>query len=151
MRASHCSLEPDLNLVAIRIGDVSVGEAGSELATTEQAPSGTFDFGDGTVDVIGIHESKAKMCDATTETGGGRVLREGDNVVPTGRLSVDESISAPVLAQTEDLLVESQRASQVPDGEIDVRKTVCLNHCYLKILSPPNETELSHRWRRRTS
>jgi hypothetical protein len=52
---SHCSLEPDLNFVAIRISDVSVGEAGSELATTEQAPSGAFDLGDGTVDVIGVH------------------------------------------------------------------------------------------------
>jgi len=61
------------------------------------------------------------MCDAATEPGGGGVLRESDDVVPTGRVSVDESISAPVLAQTEDLLVELQRASEVPDGEIDVR------------------------------
>src|SRR6266850_3715009 len=30
----HGSLEPDLDFVAIRIADVSVGEAGSELATT---------------------------------------------------------------------------------------------------------------------
>jgi hypothetical protein len=45
MSASHCSLEPDLNFVAIRIGDVSVGEAGSELAATEQAPSSPFDLG----------------------------------------------------------------------------------------------------------
>lgn len=55
-----CSLEPDLNFVAIRIGDVSVGEAGSELATTEQAPVGAFDRGDGTVDVVGVHEPKAE-------------------------------------------------------------------------------------------
>jgi hypothetical protein len=143
MRASHCSLEPDLDLVAIRIGDVSVGEAGTELATTEQAPSGAFDLGYGTVDVVGIHEPKAKMCDAATETGGGGVLREGDDVVPTGRLSVDESISAPVLAQTEDLLVKPQRASEVPDGEIDVRKAICLNHCYLEILAPPNGAKIS--------
>src|SRR5438552_8749622 len=139
------SFEPDLNFVAIRIGDVSVGEAGSKLAATNQAPSGAFDFGDGTVEVSGIHEPKAKMCDAATETGGGGVLREGHDVVPTGRLSVDESISARVLAQTEDLLVESQRASEVADGEIDVRKAVCLNHCYLQIFLPPNETKLSYR------
>ena len=138
MFASHCSLEPDLNFVAIRIGDVSVGEAGSELATTKQAPSGAFNLGDGTVDVVGVHEPKAKMCDAATETGGGGVLREGDDVVSTGSVSMDESISTPVLAQTEDLLVEPQRASEVPDGEIDVRKAVCLNHCYLEILSRSN-------------
>src|SRR6266481_7844283 len=36
------SFEPDLNFVAIRIGHVSVREAGSELATTEQSPSGAF-------------------------------------------------------------------------------------------------------------
>ena len=40
MSALLCSLEPSLNFVAIRIGDVGVGEAGSELATTEQASSG---------------------------------------------------------------------------------------------------------------
>ena len=137
------SLEPDLNFIAIRIGDVSVGKAGSELATTEQPPSGAFDLGDGTIDVVGVHEPKTKMCDAATETGSGGVLREGDDVVPTRRLSVDESISAPVLAQTEDLLVEPQRASEVPDGEIDVRKAVSLNHNNLELLSR-STAELSH-------
>src|SRR6266446_8418200 len=132
------SLEPDLNFVAIRIGDVSVGKAGSELTTTEQPPSGAFDLGDGTVDVLGVHEPKAEMRDAPAETGGGGVLGEGDDVVPARSLSVDESISAPVLAQTEDLFVEPQRASQIADGEIDVSKAVGLNHCYLEILSPPN-------------
>src|SRR5260370_38713922 len=97
MFASHCSLEPDLNFVAIRIGDVSVGEARSELATTEQAPSGAFDLGDGTVDVVGVHEPKAEIRDTATETGLGGGLREGDQVVPTNRCRVDEPISAPVL------------------------------------------------------
>src|SRR6266481_1267392 len=110
------SFEPDLNFVAIRIGHVSVREAGSELATTEQSPSGAFHLGDGTVDVVGVHEPKAEMCDAPTETGGGGVLDKGDDVVPAGSLSMDESISTPVLAQTEDLFVEPQRASQVADG-----------------------------------
>ena len=105
MRAPHCSLEPDLDFIAIRIGDVSVGEAGGELATTEQAPSGAFDLGDGTVDVGGVHQPKAEMRDAPPETGRGGVLGEGEDVVPTRRLSVDEPISAPVLTQTEDLLV----------------------------------------------
>src|SRR5438445_10873775 len=118
MGASHCSLEPDLNLVAIRIGDVSVGEARSELATTEQATSGAFDLGDCTVDVVGLHQPKAEMCDAAVETGLGGILGEGDDVVPARSLSMDQSVPTPVLAQTEDLLVEPQRASQVPDGDI---------------------------------
>src|SRR5258707_14171198 len=101
MFASHCSLEPDLNFVAIRIGDVSVGEAGRELATTEQAPSGAFDLGDGTVDVVGVHEPKAEMRDAAPETDRSGVLGEGEDVVPTRRLSVDESISPPLLTQPE--------------------------------------------------
>src|SRR6266481_2680155 len=141
MCASRCSFEPDLNLVAIRIGDVSVGEAGSELATTEQAPSGAFDLGDGTVDVVGVHEPKAEMRDTPPETGRAGVLGEGDDVVPTRRLSVDEPISAPVLTQTEDLLVEPQRASQVAHREIDVRKAVGLNHTYLEIRSRSNDKE----------
>jgi hypothetical protein len=80
MSALHCSLEPDLNFVAIRIGHVSVGEAGSELATTEQAPAGAFDLGDGTVDGVGVHEPKAEMRDAAPETGRGGVLGEGEDV-----------------------------------------------------------------------
>ena len=110
------SLEPDLNFIAIWIGDVGVGEAGSELATTEQASSGAFDLGDGTVDVAGVHEPETEMCDTPAETGDGGILGEADDVVPARSLSVDESISAPVLAQTEDLFVEPQRASQVADG-----------------------------------
>jgi hypothetical protein len=62
------SLEPDLNFVAIRVGDVSVGEAGSELATTEQPSSGAFDLGDSTVDVARVYKSKAEMRDAATVT-----------------------------------------------------------------------------------
>src|SRR6266436_5072637 len=139
MRALHCSLEPDFDFVAIRIGDLSVGEAGSELAATEQAPSGLFDLGDGTINIAGVHEPKTEMCDTAAETGRGRILGEGEDVVPTRRLSVDESISAPILSQTEDLLVEPQRASQVPDGEIDVRQAVGLNHCYLEVLSWSND------------
>src|SRR6266853_513508 len=138
MSALLCSLEPNLNFVAIRIGDVSVWEAGSELATTEHAPSGAFDLGDGMFDVVGVHKPKAEMRDASPETGHGGVLGEGEDVVPTRRLSVDEPISAPVLTQTEDLIVESQRASQVAHREIDVRKAVGLNHAFLEILSRSN-------------
>ena len=94
------SLEPNLNFVTIRVGDVSVGEAGSELATTEQASSGALDFGDRRVDVARVHESETEMCDAPTETGGVGILDKGDNVVPAGSLSMDKSISAPILAQT---------------------------------------------------
>jgi hypothetical protein len=63
------------------------------------------------VDVVGVHEPKAEMCDAPTETGSGGVLDKGDYVVPAGSLSMDESISTPVLAKTEDLFVEPQRTS----------------------------------------
>src|SRR2546426_7560757 len=38
-----------------------------------------------------VHEPKAKMCDAPTKTRGGGVLDKGDDVVPAGSLSVDES------------------------------------------------------------
>src|SRR5437764_1135346 len=103
MSAPHSSLEPNLNLVAIRIGDVSVGEAGSELTATQKAPSGAFDLGDRTVDIVGDHEPKAEMRDAAPETGGDGVLGEGEDVVPARRSRVDEPVPAPVLTQTEDL------------------------------------------------
>ena len=46
----------------------------------------------------GVHEPKTEMCDAPSETGGGVVLDKGEDVVPTGSLGVDESISTPVFA-----------------------------------------------------
>ena len=138
MRCLARSFEPDLNLVAIRIGDVSVGKTGSELTTTQQAPSGVFDLGDGTVDVSGLHQTKAEMRDAAAETSPGWVLAEREDVVPARSLGVDQSISTPVLTQSKDLLVEPQRASQVPDGEINVRQAVSVNHNYLEILSRSN-------------
>ncbi len=69
----------------------------------------------------GSTSRKPKCATPPPETCRGGVLSEGEDVVPTRRLSVDESISAPVLTQTEDLIVESQRASQVAHREIDVR------------------------------
>src|SRR5256885_2723585 len=103
-KSCNCgSFEPDLNFVAIGIGHVSIREAGSELATTEQSPSGAFHLGDGTLDVVGVHEPKAEMCDAPTETGGGGSLAKSDDVVPARSLSMDDSLSTPVLAQTEGL------------------------------------------------
>src|SRR5439155_19373397 len=60
----------------------------------EQAPSGAFDLVDGTVDVVGVQEPKAEMRHASPETGRGGVLGEGEDVVPTRRLSVDEPVSA---------------------------------------------------------
>src|SRR5689334_15701784 len=120
MRASPCSFKPDFNLVAIRIGYVSVGESRSELAAPEQAPSRAFDLSDGTVDVLWLHQPKAEMCDAAAETGLGWVLGESEDVVPTRSLSVDESIPTSVLTQAKDLLVEPQRASQVPEDRKSV-------------------------------
>jgi hypothetical protein len=99
MSALLFSLEPDLNFVALHIGDVSVREAGCELTTTEQASSGAFDLGDGSVDVGGIHEPIAEIRDAATVTSRGGVVGEGDDIVPTRRLRVDEPISAPVRTQ----------------------------------------------------
>src|SRR5260370_21258740 len=95
MSALLCSLDPDLNFVASRIGNVSVGQAGTELATTEQSPAGAFDLGDGTVDVVGVHESKAEMGDAAPETGRAGGFGEGQDARPTRRLRADEPHSPP--------------------------------------------------------
>ncbi len=51
MQGAASSLKPDLNLVAIRIGDVRVGEAWSKLAATEQPPTSALDFRNGAADV----------------------------------------------------------------------------------------------------
>src|SRR5260370_27681072 len=119
MSALLYSLEPDLNFVAIRIGDVSVGQAGGELATTEQASSGAFDLGDGTVDVVGVHEPKAEMRNAATETGRGGVLGEGEDVVPTRRLRVYQPISPPGLTPTHSLLLEPQPGPPAGHAHVD--------------------------------
>jgi len=106
--ATASSLKPDLNLVAIRIGDVRVGEAWRKLAATEQPPAGALDFRNGAVDVVRVHEPKTEMRHAANHAGRAGVLRERQYVVPSRRLRVDEAIPAPVLTEAKDLLVEPQ-------------------------------------------
>jgi hypothetical protein len=70
------SLEPDFNLIAIRISDVRVWERWSKFATPEQPPSGALDFHDGVVDVVRVHEPKIEICHATNCAGRAGILRE---------------------------------------------------------------------------
>src|SRR5260370_23588922 len=116
------SLEPDLDLIPVRIGDIRVGEAGTELAAPEQPSSGALDFGNGAVDVVRVHETKTEMRHAAHDADRAGVLRERHDVSSSCRLRVDEAIAASVLTETKDLLVESQRAGRVSDGKIDVRE-----------------------------
>jgi hypothetical protein len=130
----HCyvffveSLKPDLNLVPIRVRDISVGQPLGKLTTTEQASSRPFDLGHGTVDILGVHEPKAEMGDATSQTSRCSVLREGENVVPSRRLRVDEAVPAPVFKEAKDLLVESQCTFSVSNRKIDMREAIRRNH-----------------------
>ena len=89
------SLEPDLNLIAIRVGDVRIGKAWSELAATEQTASGALDLTDDLVDVTRVHKPKAKMRDAANRTGRGRVFDERQDVVSPRRPRVDQAIPRP--------------------------------------------------------
>ena len=122
------SLKPDLNLVAIRIGDVRVGEARSKLTATEQPPTGALDFRNGAVDVVRVHEPKTEMRHAANRAGRAGVLRERQDVVPSGRLRVNEAIPAPVLTQTKDLLVEPQCTLSVSNRKVDMREAIRGNH-----------------------
>jgi hypothetical protein len=121
-------LKPDLNLVAIRIGDVRVREAGSKLAATEQPPTGALDFRNGAVDVLRVHKPKTKMRHAANHPGRARVLRERQDVVPSRRLRVDEAIPAPVRTEAKDLFVEPQCTFSVSNRKIDVREAIRGNH-----------------------
>jgi hypothetical protein len=127
------SLEPDLNLIAIRIGHVGVGEARTKLAAPEQSPSRALDFGNGEVDIVRIHEPKTEMRHAANRAGVVGVLRERQDVVPSRRLCVDEAIAASVLAETEDLLIESQCTCSISNRKIDVREAVRLDQRNLSL------------------
>jgi hypothetical protein len=122
------SFKPDLNLVAIRIGDVRVGEAWSKLAAAEQPPAGALDFRNGTVDVVRVQEPKTEMRHAANRAGRAGVFRERQDVVPSRRLRVDEAIPAPVLTETKDLLVEPQCTFSVSNRKIDMREAIRGNH-----------------------
>ena len=65
-RTRASSLKPDLNLVAIRIGDVRVWEAWSKLAATEQPPAGALNFSNGAVDAFGSTSRKPKCATPPT-------------------------------------------------------------------------------------
>src|SRR4051812_20190558 len=127
------SLEPDLNLIPVRIGDVRVGEAGTKLATPQQSSSGVFDLGDCAVDVVRVYEAKAEMRHAPDHASHAGVLGEGHDVVSSGRPGVDEAAAASVFTETKDLLVKSEGAGRVADGKIDVREAVSLNHRNLSV------------------
>jgi hypothetical protein len=91
------SLEPDLNLVAIRIGDVRVGETGSKLAAPEQSPSGALDFRNGAVDVVRSTSRKPKCATPPTAPV---VVESSANVrmsrlVNTSRLEANHGADVP--------------------------------------------------------
>ncbi len=69
----------------------------------------------------GSTSRKPKCATLPPETCRGGVLGEGEDVVPTRRLSVDEPISAPELTQTEDLIKAETNPGSETCGEGLVR------------------------------
>jgi thiamine pyrophosphate-dependent acetolactate synthase large subunit-like protein len=55
------SLIPNFDLVAIRIGDISIGVARTEFAPPKQLAAGALRFLDGSVDVLGRNQAEAKV------------------------------------------------------------------------------------------
>jgi hypothetical protein len=59
------SLIPNFDFIAIRISDVHVRVAWSELASAEKLPAGVRDFANSRIDVTGGNQTETEVCDAT--------------------------------------------------------------------------------------
>src|ERR1700730_12381068 len=87
IRGSGCaaaSLEPYLDLIAVRVANERVRQAGTEFATGGNNASRTLDRCHGGVDVLRCGEAKSKMDDAAGGARNGGTLLKGQNVVYPG-------------------------------------------------------------------
>ena len=123
-----CLLEPELDLVTIRVGDVGEGKARRELALTEKLTARAFYCCDGVRHIFRPLQAKPEVSDAT---GGacllGRTFERQDVEWP--RPPDLNLVRVPeVLANSERLDVELQRPLRIAYRKADMRKPVGLDH-----------------------
>ena len=123
------SLEPDLNLVAIRIGHVRVGKPWSKLASPEQPASRALDFRNRVVDVVRVYEPKTEMRHAANcrRPCWGPPRTFTMSCLP-GACVWTRPSPRPYYTETKDLLVEPQRTRGVSNRKIDMREAVSPDH-----------------------
>jgi len=126
--AGRESLEPDLDLVSIGIGDVGVREAGRKLPSSQQRASGPEALGHGCIDVFGMNETKPKVRDSSTLACGSGIEFERDYVIRTRTFHLDAVFIPVVLLDAECPDVESHGPIEVGNEEADVRETMRAYH-----------------------
>jgi hypothetical protein len=126
--SSIVSLIPDLYFVAIWVGHIDIRIPSREFTAPQNGPSRAFDFGNCDFDITRAPQTKSKMSDATAQTGSIRILLKGNDVVWTRAEHLDRRRVSKILADSEDLRVEPDRAFEVANGETDVREPVGLEH-----------------------
>jgi hypothetical protein len=118
---------PDLDLVAVWIGEEDVGFPGTELTVAANAAAGRFDGLDGSRDVGGFRQPEAEVRHASRLAGMSSAL-EDEHVAAAGRLCLDEIGLFVDRDGAKDPTVELERALRVFDGQGNVRQAVRLNH-----------------------
>jgi len=99
-------LIPDLNFIAIGIGDVDIRIPRRKLATSQNCAAGTLNFGNRHLDVGWPLQPKAKMSDATRYASAAGTVFECNDIMRTGAQHLNGRGVAEVLSYAEDLRVE---------------------------------------------
>jgi hypothetical protein len=121
IRLNSASLIPNLDLVAIRVGDVGVGAARTKFAPPEQLATGALDFLDGRVDVPRWNKPEAEVWDTSWLAGARRMLVKRDDILAARRPGVDQSFGPPVFLHTENLPVKPQWALNISHHKVNMR------------------------------
>src|SRR5262245_24943906 len=121
---------PDLDDVAVGIGEVGVGHAGGVLATPHQLPTSALDLLHALVELARTAEPEAEVRHATrSDRFVVSDLTQRDEVACTRRAEEDHLPALPELhLETERLLVELQGTVDVADVEVDVVESTGLDH-----------------------
>src|SRR3984893_12668269 len=100
------SLEPYLDLIAVRVANERVGHAGSEFAARGNSSAGALNRCHGAIDVLRPDQAKSKMDDAADGARSRGTLLEGENVMCPGAQNLHGGVAAEVLAHPEYSAVE---------------------------------------------
>src|SRR5262245_27775352 len=102
------SLEPDLDLVSVRIPDVGIRTARRKLPAGADRPAGAFDCRHRRIDVLRALQPEPEMDDPATRPRAAGVALEGDDVMLPGSQHLDRVGVAVVLAHPEHRTIEAQ-------------------------------------------
>ncbi len=127
------SLKPYFELVTVRVCDIGKGITRRELAAAPQPAAGALDFLNGRVNVAGRSQAESEMNDAAAFARVREGLIKGNDILATGCANMNTAFFPKIGFNAEDLVVKSQRAFHIANGQGEVRQSERWNH--IRVLS----------------